>query len=255
MALTAAKSPQGFELVRYTHENELLYVAGDPGDTIARGNQLTVSVGEGVMDLCATTEQPVAIAQKSVVMSSLATPFPKPSAFDPASDSSNSLVPVKPQIAAGVPIYKATFASHYDDVVASYDAATPYIGLTTGCGADDRPNGGFVYVYEGPGAGEVNLIADYDHTGGTVELMIVLHRAFSATLTTDSKLIIVSGEAASSRGIGFFNRIDSADQDNLTAADGANDGDWCVYADWRELESYLRNLTLPVVPALSIYAS
>jgi hypothetical protein len=84
---------------------------------------------------------------------------------------------------------------------------------------------------------------------------LILHRAFNATLTSDSKIIIVAGEAAGDRGISIFNRIDSGDEDNLIANDGADNGDWCVYADWRELESYLRQLTLPVVPALSIYAS
>lgn len=256
MALTAAKSPLGFELVRYTHENEVLYVPGDPGDGIVRGDLLVATTGEGILDIAATTEHPVAVAQKSVTMSALATGFPKPSAFDPATDTSNTLVPVKPQIAAGVPIYKATFASHHDDDVISYVAATPSIQLTTGCGADTRPAGALVYVYAGAGAGQVNVVADYDHAGhADGALTLILHRAFTTALDATSKVIILAGEAAASRGVGLFGRADQGDEDNLIVNDGANDGDWCVYADWRELESYLRNLTLPVVPALSIFAS
>jgi hypothetical protein len=124
-----------------------------------------------------------------------------------------------------------------------------------GTGGDNYPNGGLVYVYAGPGAGEVGVVADYDDAGGTPDEKLILHRAFNATLTSDSKIIIVAGEGAGDRGISIFNRIDSGDEDNLIANDGADNGDWCVYADWRELESYLRQLTLPVVPALSIYAS
>lgn len=250
MALTAAKSPLGFELVRYTHENELLYVPGDPGDTITREDMLTVTVGEGVLDVAAAGEVPVCRAAKSVVMAALATGHPRPSTFDPASDTSNTLIPVKPMIAAGVPVYKATFASHHDDTVATYTAATATISLTTGCGADDRPNGAILYVYGGTGAGQIGVIADYTHVGTAV----VMHHAFAVDLDATSEVIILAGEAAGDRGIGFFNRIDG-DVDGLVANDGANDGDWCVYLDWREAETYLKNLTLPVVPALSIYAS
>jgi len=256
MALTAAKSPLGFELVRYTHENEVLYVPGDPGDAIVRGDLLTVTVGEGVLDVAATTEVPVAVAQKTVTMAALATGFPRPSAFDAATDTSNTLVPVKPMIAAGEPIYKATFANHYDDVVITYTAATPSLQLTTGLGVDSYGAGALVYIYEGAGAGQVNVVADYDHAGhADGALTLILHRAFATAPDSTSKVIIVSGEAAASRGVGFFNRMDQADKDNLMANDGADNGDWCVYADWRELEGYLRNLTLPVVRALSIYAS
>lgn len=252
MALTATTSPQGFQLLRYTTENEILFVPGDPGDTYTRGDQVNTTVGEGIVDPGAANEGAlVGNVVKTVVCPAATQAFPKPADFDPALDTeaSKCLIPVRVNVPSGCPVYLATFANHQDETVVSYTAATRAIAETTGHGADDRPNGGLLYVYSGPGAGEVNVVEDYDHTGGAAELLLIAHRAFATTLTTSSLYITLGGEAAGSRGVGFFNRCESADQDNVTVNQGADDGDWVVYLDWRHAAKYLNNLTIPVIPA------
>lgn len=253
MALTATKSPAGIVPHRSIGPDEIFYAAGDPGDTVGHGNALICSAGEGVLDLCGDSEVPFAMAQKKVVMAANTTAFPKPADFDPASDASNTLVPVKILGSAGVPIYHATFAGQTDDTVVSYTASTRAIAATTGCAADDRPNGGILYVYSGPGAGEMNIVEDYDHSGGAAALLTICHRAFATTLTTSSLYIVLYGEAAGSRGISpFGGRIDLADHDNLDVTDGANDGDWVTVLSWESGPKYLSQLTLPVIPAVSV---
>jgi hypothetical protein len=162
---------------------------------------------------------------------------------------------MKPKVPAGTQVYKATFANHKDDTVITYTAATRAIACTTGFAADDYPNGGLLYVYEGTGAGQVNLVEDYDHTGGAAELLLICHRAFATALDSTSKFIVVSGEAVADYGIGFFSRMDADTVSALDASDGANDGDWVVYMDWREAGEFLKNLTLPVVPREVIYSA
>ena len=148
-----------------------------------------------------------------------------------------------------MPVYLATFANQFDETVVSYTAATRAVEMTTGFTADDYVNGALAYVYEGAGIGECNVIEDYDHTGGAAELLAIFHRPFNATLDTSTKMIILAGEAAASRGTGIFGRCESADQNNLTVNQGADDGDWVILMDWREAAGHLRNLRVPVIPA------
>jgi hypothetical protein len=188
---------------------------------------------------------------QTTVCPSNATAFPLPAEFDPVDRSGRNLclVPVKIDIAAGVPIYKCTFKNQVDETVVTYSAASLYIGATTGNGANDRPNGAMIYVYEGPGIGEVLIVDDYVHTGGAVELLLQLHRPAIATLTSSSKFITVAGEAATFKGTGLFGRIDAADKNELDTSDGVNDGEFVVYGGWQEIGGYLKNLTLPVINA------
>lgn len=254
MALTATAT-QGLQLHRYTTENEVLWVPGDPGDTFTRGDAVTAAIGEGILDPAATTETTVGTVLETVVCSAATQAFPKPADFDPVAKTAADLclVPIRPAVPSGTPVYKVTFAGHDDETVVSYTASTRAVEATTGAAADDYPNGGLIYVYEGPGIGEVNVCEDYDHTGGAAELLTICHRPFAATLTTASKYILLAGEAAGSRGIGFFTRIDLADEDNLTVADGANDGKYVVYMSWEEMSTALKNLTLHVVPASAFF--
>ena len=254
MALTATAT-QGLEFHRVVSENEIIYCPGDPGDTYTRGDAVVATVGEGVVDVAADSEVAIGTVAKTTICPAASQAFPLPADFYPSHDSAagNCLVPLHSAVPAGTPVYLATFAGHIDETVVSYLASTPYFEGTTGAGADDRPNGAFVYVYEGPGIGEVNLISDYDHTGGTVELEYQTHRAFATALTSASKCIILAGEAAASRGIGCFGRVDLQDQNNLHAADGADNGIFLVYMDWRKAAYYLKNLTLPVVRASALH--
>jgi hypothetical protein len=260
MALTATAT-QGFIPYRQVAAGEVLYVPGDPGVTYERGNTLTAlpgAAGGGVVTEAADSSANVCgVVAQTTVCPAASQGFPIPGATLPRlRDASNlTLIPMKPKVPAGTQVYKATFANHKDDTVITYTAATRAIACTTGFAADDYPNGGLLYVYEGTGAGQVNLVEDYDHTGGAAELLLICHRAFATALDSTSKFIVVSGEAVADYGIGFFSRMDADTVSALDASDGANDGDWVVYMDWREAGEFLKNLTLPVVPREVIYSA
>jgi hypothetical protein len=248
MALTASRSTQGLEIFGYTEDNMVLMVPGQPGDAWVRGDSGQWTVGEAGLDIAAANEgASMGVSQKSVTIPAASQPFPIPGDYDKGSldAANNCLVPLRPNVPAGLPIYLATFANHWDDVVATYTAGTPGLTLTTGCTGNDYPNGALIYVYEGPGAGEVNLITDYTASGNVV----VLLRKFNATLTSASKVIILGGEAYASRGVGFFGRCELGAHNYLTVNQGADDGDYVVFLDFSKAALLLNDLMLPVVPA------
>lgn len=253
MALTATAT-QGLEIYRHVEANEVLYMLGDPGDTYTRGDAVTATVGEGVLDPAAAGEPVVGVVARTTVCPAASVAAPKPADFNPAFDSeaNRCLIPIHSRVPAGTPVYKCTFASHIDEAILSYTASTRAIAGGTGAAADDYPNGALAYIYEGPGIGEVAVVQDYDHTGGAAELLYILHRRFSVAPTAASKWIVLAGEAAGSRGVGFFNRTDMADANNLAVNDGADDGNFVVYMDWRETATMLKNLTLLVVPVSAL---
>ena len=265
MALTATAS-QGMEPVRLTSAEEIMYLPGDPGVTYTRGDSVymngswgTATAGvEGLLQVTpADGTVQIGTVTRTTVCPANTQAFPGPGLHNPIewAAEDKTLVPVKVSVAAGVQVYKCTFASHKDDTVVTYSASSRYIEETTGHGTDDYPNGALVYVYEGPGAGEINVVDDYDHTGGATELLLQLHRPFVATLTSASKIIVLTGEAAANRGISLFGRIAQKDVNELDAADGANDGKWVVFADFLRIPYYLKNLWLPVIKASDIYVS
>jgi hypothetical protein len=251
MALTASRTTQGLELLRYTQPGEILHVPGDPGDTFTRGDVVIATSGTsgiGIVDPAGAAGIPVGRVAQTTVCPAATTAFPKPAAYDPADRSGANLccVPIEPSCPAGTPVYLMTFASHTDDEnIAAYTAGTPSITLTDGLvDGNDEINGGLVYVYGGPGIGEVNVVADFVAATD----IATLHRAFTATLTTASDVIVVGGSAAGG-GVGFFGRIDLADQNNLTANVADQYGEYVVYLDFRDAGKYLADLMLPVVPA------
>jgi hypothetical protein len=258
MALTATAT-QGLGLHRYIADSEVIYVPGDPGDTFTRDHPAIANVaaaGVGVIDEASdSSASMIGMVAKTTVCPAATQGFPLPGAFLPRKGDAESLtlVPVRPRVAAGTPVYKASFANHWDDTVVSYTAATRAIACTTGMSADDYPNGGLLYVYEGTGAGQVNVVEDYDHTGGAAELLLICHRAFATALDSTSKFIVVGGEAVANYGISQFGRMDLDTNRALDASDGANDGDYVVYADWSELGELLKNLTITVIDASAIY--
>lgn len=246
MALTATAT-QGLEFYRYVQEHEVLYIPGDPGDTFTRGDAVTTTVGEGILDPAVADEMIVGTVAKTTTCAAASVAFPKPGSFNPAHDTSDTLIPIHSAVPAGTPIYLATFASQADETVVSYTASTRAIAETTGHTADDYPNGALVCFYEGPSIGEVNVVEDYDHTGGAAELLLILHRKCAGTPTTSTKFIVLAGEAAGSRGMGFFNRIDLADANNLATNDGADLGKFMIYMDWRDSYRFLSNLKVPII--------
>lgn len=256
MALTATAT-QGFEPFRLVAPDEVLYQPGDPSDTYTRGHGVVSTAGEGVLDVIAADEVMVGTVQQTIVCpaNTVAFPFPIVSPWKGQVDDTATqltLIPIRPCVQVGTQVYLATFQNQLDDTVVTYSAANRYIEMTTGAAADDYPNGAYVYVYEGTGAGQINVVEDYDHTGGTVELMLTLHRPFAVALDTTSKFIVVSGEAATNKGVGAFGRCAIGAAGKLDVNDGANDGEFTVYCDWRELADHLKNLRLPVVKSAAI---
>lgn len=258
MALSATAT-QGFVPYRKVADSEVLFIPGDPGVTFTRGDTLTAlpgAAGGGLLTAAAdSTAGTCGVVHQTTVCPAATQGFPYPdSVLRRLNDAEHlTLVPMVSHVDAGTQIYKATFANHKDDTVVSYTASTRAIACTTGFSADDYPNGGLLYVYEGTGAGQVNIVEDYDHTGGAAELLLICHRAFKTALDSTSKFIVVSGEAVAEYGISFFGRMDADTVAALDAGDGSNDGDWVVYMDFREAASFLKNLTLPVIKASSLY--
>lgn len=248
MALTATAS-QGFELVGYTTGRETLWLPGDPGDTFTRGD--AVYMNNGVLDRCTDSIEPMAIVQESVVCPAASQYAAPAQEFNPIekNDEDKCLVQVLPCVGAGHPIFEVTFAGHFDDTLAAYTAATPSVTLTTSPGADNDTNAAIIYVYEGPGKGEILIGADYTHTSK----VLTTHRVAKATLTTASKVIILEGEGGGVGGIGFLGKIDVADHNNLDAADGYEDGNWLLWMDWLNAPGLLQQLKVRVIPSRALF--
>lgn len=251
MALTATAT-QGFERAGLVPEGFFLLLPGDPGATYTRGDHVTLT--NGVLAAAAANGKALGRVVKTVVCPAATVAFPTANEIDYGNfggDAKNAaLVVVEPFVAVGTQIRKATFASHVDDGVTTYTSATrALVHDAAGYGGNDYPNGALLYVYDGPGAGQVNIVEDYV----TATKTITVHRDFAVAPTSDSSFILLSGEAAGDRGISLLGRIDGADANNLIANDGANDGDYAVFASFEKIAAYLKNLTVPVIDASAIY--
>lgn len=243
-------------------DGEIMYVPGDPGDTYNQGDILTAgTAGEGHVDACAAGELPYCVVAPGVPQivcpSGADVKFPlwRGGSADPAkilTDTMRTLIPVIPWVSRGTRVQKVRFEDYQTDDVISYTSgASNNLALTTGLGADDRPNGAIAYIYSGAGKGEWNLVSDYDHTGGAVELMVNFHRDWNSTPDSTSDILFLSGEAAANAGIGFFGRTVVEDSGNVEVDDGYNDGELVVFADARTLAYELERGVLPLVKATS----
>lgn len=129
------------------------------------------------------------------------------------------------------------------------------MGLTTGFGSDNYGIGAIAYVYEGPGKGEINVVEDYDHTGGTVELMVVFHRPFNATLTSSSKLIFLTGKNAASDGRpSILGRMDLNTSKLWDMDDGYDDGNFVTLMDFLDVANHLVDGAVLAVNATQLIA-
>jgi len=242
----------GFPSHRYTGKGEVFWLPGDPGVTFTRRSRYALS--NGVL-VAATDSAANAIFRpiRTVTAAAASTPFTKPADLDPAAQTADTtLIPCEVDIPDGVALQRGKINGHADETVVDYTASTRAIGCTTGFGADDRPNGALVYVYEGPGIGEWNIVEDYDHADGASELLLICHRKFDATLTTSSKFIVLASQAAAN-GLTLWGRCDLADEDELDVTDGADDGDYVIAASWQDLQEYGSIGHLPFASVASIY--
>src|SRR3990167_3099513 len=132
MALTATAS-QGMEPVRLTSAEEIMYLPGDPGVTYTRGDSVymngswgTATAGvEGLLQVTpADGTVQIGTVTRTTVCPANTQAFPGPGLHNPIewAAEDKTLVPVKVSVAAGVQVYKCTFASHKDDTVVTYSA-------------------------------------------------------------------------------------------------------------------------------------
>ena len=249
----SATALQNVETLRHTCGQEVMWLPGDPGVTFTKGEMCSFSNGVLIRGTDSAANA-VFRVDHTVVCPAASQEFTKPGDLieHRTDDKFKTLVQCTAMVAGGAPVYLANITGYQDETVVSYDAATRAVEETTGHGADDRPNGALMYVYEGPGIGECNICEDYDHTGGAAELLLIAHRKFAATLTTASKYIILASTAGAN-GVSLFGRVDLADEDAIDVADGADDGDYVVYCDWRHIGHYLALGQLPIINRMALY--
>ena len=200
MALTATAT-QGFESLRSVDSEETILLPGTPGVTFNRGD--VVKMTNGLVAKAGDSEaNAIAVVTKTVtVPSATSAGFPVPRDYNAGDGSTedDTLVMCTPFINAGCRIFKSTFNGQFDDTVAAYSASTPSLTLTTALGADDDAIGGIIYVYEGTGAGQLNIVADFDQAGGeagakvlTLARPVVLVSAFSdVVISTQRKTNLI----------------------------------------------------------------
>lgn len=249
MALTSSEVA-GFQSHRKIDCDTIFWVAGDPGVTFAKGDKINMEAG--VAALAAADDASFGTVVQSVTCPANTTAFPVPAGHivnrQTATPQFSALVPIRLDVSGTVQTEKCLFKNHMDDTVTSYTAGTrTIVHAGTALGTDDEGISGLLYVYEGPGKGEVNVVEDYT----TSSKSIVCHRPFNATLTTASKFIIL-GTVGASAGVGQLSRIELADEDELDVTNGTDDGNYQVVLDWREAAEMLNKLQLPVAPAKAL---
>ena len=249
----AATATKGFEQAGRVPDHDVLWLPGNPGDTYAPGD--LVEVTNGVLVRAGdSSANVVARVNKAITCPAATQPFPK---LGTSGDGlwggdtalENTLVPVTPIVPSGTPKYISTFKNHNDQDVVSYVASARILTITTGPGADDDANGGLLFIYEGPGAGEWNIIEDT--TEATPSL--TLHRDFATAPTSASKIIFFENAAGAGGASLAFGRVDQLDHNDLDMSDGSTDGDWAIYCDAREIAAYMKSLTLPVIRSTQLY--
>lgn len=244
----SATASQGLELVGYVMPHQVLWVPGDPGDTFTKGDCVTFTLGEGIADPAAADEPCYGVVAETVVCtSSTSVGFPRFNTggsigWGQVQDSSTkTLVPIYPIMPVGTPIFRCSISDQYDDEnITSFSSLT----MTVGTQAQDDANGAIVYIYGGLGAGQWSVVAD---VGASNDM--ILHRAFDITPDATSDVIVLAGEAADNRGVGFFGRVTMKSAALLDVSDGANNGEWTVFLDARDTASFCHKLQLPVVPS------
>jgi len=242
---------QGMKDYRKVAEGEQLLLPGDPGVTYARNSMLGASNGV-LINGTDSLAPPHVVCPRGIVCPANTQPFPVVSgqggilgARHKYAAEDLTLVPVATGVPSGTQVYLGKINGHGDQDVVTYTASTRKIAGITGFGTDDYANGALVYVYEGPGAGELNVVEDYVHSGTELQM----HRKFSATLTSDSKIIVLcDGAGSANNPVGpIFGRMDLQDVDELEVDDGSDDGNFHIYGDWFELNHYIAKGWVPFV--------
>ena len=233
-------------------DDEIVWLQGDPGVTYHKDAACAMSGG---VLIAATDSLDAKFFPVRDVVCSAATgnAFTNPKDLFPGNPTTDTTwIPCRVLTSGSPSVRTVKLYGYADETVVTYSAGSKYIQCTTGFGADDRPNGSIVYVYEGPGQGEVNVVEDYDHAGGATNLLLELHRPFKATLTTASKFIVL-GSTAAANAASFWGLGDLYDVDQVDVIDGADDGNYIFAYSARTCVEYLKHGWAPILPAAGIF--
>ncbi len=232
---------------------EIYYLPGKPATTYEAGNKVYRALSGNVTDaglfLEATDSTPRAYFE---VVKTVTTPasttcgFPRgfnslnPTRMNNDTNAANTLVPCRLMVGGGARVTLMPFSTTvFDDAVSAYSSVS--LTLTTSPGADDDPNGGFVYIYSGPGAGQWNQIIDYAHSTA----IATLARIFDVAPTSASNVILAEN-ASGAGGAACFGKCDLSAVGTLGLNDGADDGDYVIVCDALQLPYYISRGCLPV---------
>lgn len=84
-------------------------------------------------------------------------------------------------------VFRCTFADHIDGTATGGSSTTLADTANLTADTNDYWNGAYLYIYEGPGAGDVRTVSDFT----TADDTITVTKAFSATPTTSTKYILL----------------------------------------------------------------
>lgn len=250
MAISFTNQPANFAVNRAFIPGQIFFVPGDPGVTYTKGDMVyrsvaTTGTGGCILADVDGTAPAIGRVAKTVVCPAATVAFPSPLNFDPAdeSDSKNKcLVPIE-LLAPAQDIYNAPVESYIDTTVTSWTPSTRSLVVGAGSGGDHGLPGGLVYIYDGPGKGQWNMVEAYTH--GT--LTAVLHRIFDVVPTNASSIVIFAGEnVAAGAGCSFGGRVDK-DNNAIVVNDGYEDGPYIVVPNWSDLNACITGGYLPVL--------
>jgi hypothetical protein len=251
MAFVPVNPATGFQGPRYIEPNEEFLVPGIPGTTYAAGD-LIYRLGSGAVanaglfqKVGAETHLAVGVVTRTTVCPANTVPFPGggPGSSDwlsgPQTGPAGALIPMRLFASYGSAVWEAPITGYFDDTVAAYSSVS--LTLTASPGADDDANGGLLYVYEGPGAGQWNHIIDYAH--GTK--IVTLARVFAVAPTTASKVIFFEN-ASNGGGTGIFGLTEAKDSNEIQVDGGVADGPLIIPMCGSKVAEFMRRGTLPV---------
>jgi hypothetical protein len=206
MAYAAPKTSQGFELIGNMYgpapnPNEYILT---PNTAFAKGDMVVLTNGM-IAKAAANATDVLGVMAKSYTTTE-----------NPSAKQTMGLVYDSP-----FNIYRCTFADHRD-AAATGGTSTTLIDTALSTSTDDVWNGAYMWIYEGPGAGDVCIVKDYTGTSDT----LTVEEAFSATPTTASKYILL-GEAGAAGDVVYpgATGVDLKDENTIDANAANKDGD------------------------------
>lgn len=199
MAYTAPITTEGFELV-----GNLLGLVDNgrkflltPNTAFKKGDMVVLTAGKVAK----------AAANATNVLGVIAETFT--TATNPSATDTYGLVYANP-----FDIFRCSFSDQTDST-ATGGSTTTIVDTALSTSTDDDWNGALLYVYEGPGAGDVRTVKDYTGSSDT----LTVEKAFSATITTASKYIMLGAGGAATADVINVGKIgvDLKDENTIDA--------------------------------------